>query len=295
MSDFSFKLDIDQRLKEASKGVDFDYKNESNIIKINPEDISNWEYRDRKEFELGDIDQLANSIKTNTQAQPIVVVKRSDEFKSDGNTTTPYIVIAGYRRWLACKKIKINVEAIIRELTFSQAVSCLMSENEKETISDYSKGIFYANILETGNIKKIDLYTKIGISKSSFNNYLSFSEIPKVIIDSIGDLSKVSSRTAYEIRNYSKKGELYINALVKISKYISEGYGEKKIKNLIEQYISPKKEKVELKKYTSSGVDLFSYSKSTIKFSKEITSSPKFKDLIKSIQKMSSELLNNKD
>ena len=76
----------------------------SSVIGLQPHKIANWIYRDRSEFELGSIDDLANSIKTKGQAQPIVVVLASETFKARDNPDATYVVIAGYRRWLACLK-----------------------------------------------------------------------------------------------------------------------------------------------------------------------------------------------
>jgi ParB family chromosome partitioning protein len=293
-NNFSFKLDIEDRLKKASSELgSLSIQNETAIKKINTDDILNWEYRDRKDFELGDIDHLAESIKNNGQAQPIVLVEYSDIFKSDNGDKSKYIVIAGYRRWLACKKNKCDVEAVIKDLSFEQAVSCLVSENEKEGISDYSKGVFYNSLLSSGNVKKIDLYTKLGLSKSAFNNYLAFTEIPDELIESIDDLSKVSSRTAYEIKRLSLKGRKYIDVLVKISPQIRNGAGEKTINSLINKHLSSKSGKLRPFKYSHNGTLAFTSSGNKIVFSKAILSSPKYEEIMRSIQQLSNEILDN--
>jgi len=208
------------------------------VEKIEPDEIANWEYRDRRDFELGNIDDLADSIELKGQAQPIILVKASDSFKSSKINNCRYIVIAGYRRWLACKSRNIMVDSIIRNMTFEQAIACLVSENEKEMVSDYSKGMFYYKLLKKEGITKRALYEKLGIKRGVFDNYISFSEVPCEIWDAVGDLSKVSARTSSTIKLLCQKGSEYKSALISIAKKIADGIGEKKIVSLVTLEIS---------------------------------------------------------
>ena len=203
------------------------------VIKIDPNLISNWEFRDRQFFELGDINELAVSIETKGQAQPIIVVYADEVFKSGDSTQCKYVVIAGYRRWLACRSRNITVDVIIRKMTFEQAIACLVSENEKEKVSDYSKGMFYYKLLNQEKITKKSLYEKLGLKKGVFDNYLSFSEVPTEVWDAVGDLTNVSARTSSTIKLLVQKGDKYRQALISIGKKISEGIGEKRIISLV--------------------------------------------------------------
>lgn len=208
------------------------------VCKIDSNEISNWEYRDRQDFELGNINDLADSIEHKGQAQPIILVNQSDVFKSSEKSSCKYIVIAGYRRWLACKSRNMAVEAIIRDMSFEQAVACLVSENEKEKVSDYSKGMFYYNLLKKENITKKSLYEKLGIKKGVFDNYISFAEVPHEIWSSVGNLGNVSARTSATIKLLCQKGKAHNDALISIANKISEGIGEKKIMALVNKELS---------------------------------------------------------
>ncbi len=215
------------------------------VMKLNPNEIGNWEFRDRQDFELGDIEALAESISHQGQAQPIIVVEANSIFKtSDTSKDTQYIVIAGYRRWLACKSKNINVDAIVRRLNFDQAIACLVSENEKEKVSDYSKGIFYHNLLIKDQVTKKNLYEKLRINRSVFDNYLSFAEVPKEVWDAVGDMSKVSARTSYTVKSICQKGEKEKRAILAIADKISLGIGEKKITALVNKILAGDKFKV---------------------------------------------------
>ena len=179
-----FLSNIVNKMEQTQADLDLlTNKNEfiEKVMKVNPYDIGNWEFRDRQDFELGDIDALSESILSKGQAQPIIVVESNGLFKSSDNSVVKYIVIAGYRRWLACKSKNIPVDAIVRKLSIEQAVACLVSENEKEKVSDYSKGMFYYNLLKKERITKKSLYEKLGINRGVFDNYLSFADVPKEV------------------------------------------------------------------------------------------------------------------
>lgn len=239
-----FLQSIQDRMEETRKTFNIDESpvNASlQIVRLDPHDIDNWEYRDRQDFEMGDITELADSIELKGQAQPIIVVNAGDVFHGKNKTAAKYIVIAGYRRWLACKQKNIQVEAIIRQLTFEQAIACVVSENEKEQVSDYSKGMFYVELLKRESITKKALSEKLGIKRSMFNNYLSFDEVPVDIWLAVGDLSKVSARTSSTIKLICQRSEAHHQAIKNIANKIADGIGEKTITNLVEQELNKNK------------------------------------------------------
>ncbi len=232
------QFDLDSIVDKKSKG--------EKVIKVSPSDIGNWEFRDRQSFELGDIDGLAESIESRGQAQPIIIVESNNVFKTLDNSIKKYIVIAGYRRWLACKSKNILVDAIVREMSFEQAISCLVSENEKEEVSDYSKGIFYFNLLKREGVTKKALYEKLGINRSVFDNYLSFAEVPKEVWEAVQLMNKVSARTSSAIKFICQKGEAEKNAIISIADQIANGIGEKKITALVNKILHTKKNKLNI-------------------------------------------------
>lgn len=229
------------------------------VEKVEPDQIANWEYRDRHDFELGNIDDLAESIELKGQAQPIILVKSSDIFKASEKNNCRYIVIAGYRRWLACKSRNITVDSIVRNMTFDQAIACLVSENEKEKVSDYSKGMFYSKVLKKEGLTKRALHERLGIKKGVFDNYISFSEVPSEIWEAVGDLSQVSARTSSTIKSLCQKGVEYKSALISIANKIAEGIGEKKIVALVNSELSKNVTNNEFKSSTRVAFSEFIY------------------------------------
>ena len=273
---------INERAKTAKKSLGISKE----IVSLSPNDIDTWMYRDRKDFELGDIDDLALSIKNKGQIQPIIVVKSSKEFKPKSNKNADYIVIAGYRRWLACKNDNLPVQAVIYELTVEDAVATLVAENEKEGVSDFSKGMFYDDIIKGEGITQDELHKKLGIPITTLKRYLSFARVPKKIWDAVGDLSKVSARTSAEIASLSAKGEKYQNALIQLADKIRLGYGEKRINRLVDKLVNNEK-------YETKSVDVlyenqvvYQIKGSKIEFSRNIVMHENYNNILDSIKEV---------
>tara|TARA_R110002167_G_scaffold363756_1_gene584621 strand:+ start:1425 stop:2366 length:942 start_codon:yes stop_codon:yes gene_type:complete len=242
---FSSPLKAEQRIDKSMSGEDFNIESEmskakeslgfvGNVMSLDPKDISDWEFRDRGEFEVGDLDSLADSIKLKGQAQPIIVVLSDASFKSKDGASNKYIVIAGYRRWLACFKHALKIDAVIKKLTFEDAIGLLEAENEKESVSDYSKGMFYSSIINSERIKKDDLRKRLGLKPAHFSNLLAFESIPKDIWSLVPDVTKISSRTASILRSYINKDKEHLQLIKAIANQITGNTGESRIKKLIE-------------------------------------------------------------
>ena len=228
--------DQDNMIKERVNLANKDLGIKGNIISLDPKDIDTWILRDRADFELGDIEALATSIKTKGQAQPIVLVKKSDIFKPKLNNECRYIVIAGYRRWRACVENNIKIDCVIKELSFDQAVECLEAENEKESVSEYSKGIFYSKLKDEYGYTLDKLSKQLGIALSKVNRYISFSKVPSVLWDEVKDMSCVSSRTSSEILEILNSNPNSLQFFILIADKIKKGYGHTRIRKLYEKW-----------------------------------------------------------
>lgn len=238
LSNLTDKMELTKREIEKRESQKKSYSITEEVVKIDPFLIDNWEYRDRQPFEVGNLDELADSIENKGQAQPIIVVENKDIFQPSIDKKAKYVVIAGYRRWLACKKRNLMIAAIVREMSFEQAIACLVAENEKEEVSDYSKGMFYYKLLKNEKVTQKSLYEKLGIKKSAFINYLSFSEVPQDIWTAVGDMKKVSSRTSATIKMLCNRGEEEKKALISIADKIASGIGSKRIISLVDKLIN---------------------------------------------------------
>ena len=279
---------LSEAILERFKAVENEMGYSEHIVNLDCSKIDTWEFRDRKSFELGNIDDLAASIKHGGQCQPIVVVRPSASFKPKDDPSAQYVVIAGYRRWMACKKYKMDVLAVVRTLTFEQAITVLASENEKESVSEYSKGMFYHTLLSTQKITEEELSARLNISLHSLQSYLAFPKVPEQIWKAIGDLSRVSAKTASVILSFVNKGPIHVKAIKSIAKKIAHGYGEKRIQEAVESIVNknsnPLSKEEPDHQLTLDGKVIMNLHQGKIKFAKSLVSDPHYHDLINEIE-----------
>ncbi|MDP4832986.1 MAG: ParB/RepB/Spo0J family partition protein [Rickettsiaceae bacterium] len=198
-----------------------------NIIEINPRDCTRWKYADRSFFEFGDLGLLAESIKKYGQIEPVYVrtLKEHPKFK--------YEVLAGSRRWKACLNEDLTMKAIVHNVSDFEASIVQIKENEKVTISEYSKGMSFSKLKEDHKLTQDQLAEITGYSRRKIQNLLAFAKVDKAIWDSVSNISKVSAKSAETILSLSKKSETYKHALIEIAEEIRKGAGSKRIEQLV--------------------------------------------------------------
>lgn len=248
-----------------------------NVTLVDPNDIRNWEYHDRPESEIGNIQSLADEFLKIGQQQPCIVRPTNI-----GNSKYKYELIVGERRWRASLLANIKLKVIIKDLNDADSALAQAAENDNRVdLSDFSKGMSYSKLINAGIIKQNDLIEKLGRSKQYISALLSYSKIPEPLFSAIGDFSKVSSRTAETIKRLSAKGDEYINIILNKIDYIKEGQiGHSKLTEHVEKQLQKnniKEENNNAKKIVSNnGRHLFTIRKdnnnlASVHFPKDIS------------------------
>ena len=201
------------------------------VVELNPDDCVVWDYADRQDFEMGDIKALGLDIKKNGQIQPIIVRYNGDYYE----------IIAGQRRWRACHYMNIPVEAIITDLSDNEALLVQSSENLKKSISPYSKAKCYGKILKDKKITQAKLAKELQISQGSLSDLLSFNDVPEDVWIAVGDVSKISIRTAMHIKKILDEDPDLLTEILLIAPQIKKGIGQKKIDEILQREDNIKK------------------------------------------------------
>jgi ParB family transcriptional regulator, chromosome partitioning protein len=184
------------------------------LIEILPSHCKPWDFSDRNEAELGNIEELANSIQKAGQQEPILVRPISNtHFSADSPIN--YEIIFGNRRWRACKLIGKNILAIVRELTDQEAALAQKEENENRTdIGDYSKAMNYKKLIDAQIFtNENQLALKLNIPRNRINDLMSYTRIPKQLLEVIPNVHQLSQRMAIKLASLSKIQE-NIEALI---------------------------------------------------------------------------------
>ncbi|QGP56768.1 Nucleoid occlusion protein (plasmid) [Piscirickettsia salmonis] len=210
--------------------------NQDDIIKIETDLCSDWEFNDRSNFDYGNIQELAERIKTQGQIVPAIVRK-----KKNGT----YEVISGSRRLEAAKIAKAPLIAIVKNnLSNKEALSIQYEENRnREGISDYSDYLLFNKLLTKKVLKsQKQIADMLNVSTSYISNLMSFGNISKILRQKIGNFSRVSSRTATVLVAFESKGAKYKKVLLDYADEIKNGAGEKRIKSFVEQALKENKQ-----------------------------------------------------
>jgi ParB family chromosome partitioning protein len=184
------------------------------------------------EEDLAYLEELAQSIKEHGLLNPIIV-------RPKGNR---YELIAGYRRWLACKKFGIpKIKARVVYFSDTEALLSTAIENIQRTDLDpIQEGkLYYKLIYEQGQDIK-EVAKKVGKSISYIEARLKVLEMPQEIQDLVRakklqlgviplltKISKTEDRilVASDIahRGYTvKDAEYFVNAFLKYSQTMKE-------------------------------------------------------------------------
>ena len=116
----------------------------------------------RKNFNQEALEELAESIKEYGLIQPIVVTKK------DGS----YSLIAGERRWRACKLAGLQeISAIVREDDEKKNTEISLIENiQREDLNPFEKALGIRNLIDTYGLTQEEVAKKLGKSRSTIAN-----------------------------------------------------------------------------------------------------------------------------
>ncbi|WP_341789244.1 MULTISPECIES: ParB/RepB/Spo0J family partition protein [unclassified Rickettsia] len=137
---------------------------------INIDRIKPNENQPRKHFEYDKIKELSDSILNNGLLQPIII-------------DNSFQIIAGERRWRACKLAKISeIPVIIKNLDAKESMEIALIENIQRsdlTVMEEARGFKY--LVENFNYTAEKLAERLGKSRSHIANLLRLNNLPQSI------------------------------------------------------------------------------------------------------------------
>ena len=157
------------------------------ILNLKPKDISNQKnvpiqslvsgkFQPRKVFDQTELEELAESIKSNGILQPILVRPLTDN-------SSNYEIIAGERRWRASQIAKVHeVPVIVREFDDETALGVAMIENlQRSDLNLIEEAEGYRTMMNIFQYTQEKLSTHIGKSRSHIANVLRILSLSKSI------------------------------------------------------------------------------------------------------------------
>lgn len=135
-----------------------------------------WPHQDNPRKELGDLSELAESIKKNGVMQNLTVVKRYGEIT--GEWVGSYTVIIGHRRLAASKLAGLKtVPCVVAELTLEQQIATMLAENmQRSDLSVYEQAQGFQMMLNMGETVA-SVAEKTGFSQSTVRRRVKLLEL----------------------------------------------------------------------------------------------------------------------
>lgn len=137
-------------------------------------------YQTRRTFDKAALSELAESIKANGLAQPVVV-------RPGANGR--YVLVLGERRCRASKLAgKTTVAAIVRTLGNEQAAEMTIVENlQRQDLNCLEQAQAFARLSSEFSLTQEQIGQRTGCSRESVANYIRMLKLPKGVLALIGD------------------------------------------------------------------------------------------------------------
>lgn len=153
---------------------------------ISVEQIIPNPYQPRRDFDQNKIIELAESIESVGQIEPIVVRRSGDQYE----------LIVGERRLRAFQYLKRPmIDAVIRDADDGLMAVMALAENiDREDLSDYEIGLAIKNIEHLFTSKQ-DIANYIGKTRMDVYRYTSFLELPSWVLARLNVNPRIINRS----------------------------------------------------------------------------------------------------
>lgn len=187
----------------------------------------------RKVFEHDKLEELTDSIRKYGVIQPIIVRK-------DGNL---YTIIAGERRWRACKNASINnIPCIVRDIENRNASEIALIENiQREDLNPIDEGNAYEYIMDRYAITQEDVSNIVGKSRVYVTNIMRLINLDKYVQEKIVS-NQITSGHGRAILSLTKEKQIEIT-----NKIIKENLSVRDVEKLVRENKNAKPKKIVVK------------------------------------------------
>ena len=206
-------------LSETTPQVSEDLK-EIDIDLIEPNNL-----QPRTRFDEAQLEELAQSIKTNGIVQPILVRRIGEE---------RYQLVAGERRWRAAQRAGLQkVPAVIRDVPDDRMLELALIENiQRQELNAIEEAHAYKRLIDTLGLTQETVAQRVGRDRTFVTNYLRLLRLPEDIQQLVEEnkISMGHARALLGIDDADKQREL---ALSIVDQGLSVRETERAIKRVI--------------------------------------------------------------
>lgn len=163
---------------------------ESGVRQIQTSKISPNPRQPRANFDAGELDQLATSIREHGVIQPLIITA--------GESAGSYTLIAGERRLMAAKLVELEeVPAIIREASDQELVELALVENvQRADLGPLETAEAYRQLSEDFGLSHEEIAARVGKNRATITNTLRLIKLPEDVKEALvsGKISEGHAR-----------------------------------------------------------------------------------------------------
>lgn len=155
--------------------------NEWQVVQLPVEHIVASPFQPRENFDETEIAELADSIRAYGVQQPIVVRRIEEEATNKGKSKPRFELVAGERRWRACRVAgRKTVPAIVRDLSdLAAAEICVLENVQRANLSVIEEARGYRNLALKFRLKEERIAKKVGKSVATIKDMLRLLALPE--------------------------------------------------------------------------------------------------------------------
>ncbi|MDX2226762.1 MAG: ParB/RepB/Spo0J family partition protein [Verrucomicrobiae bacterium] len=178
-------------------------------------------FQPRKAFREGEIAELADSIRVHGIIQPLIVIRRGEEYE----------LVAGERRLRASKSLGHDrVPCLVRQASEEQLAELALIENlQRENLSPLEEAEAYQLLLTSFNLRQEDIAAKVGKSRASVANTMRLLELSADLKTLLNE-GAISVGHAKVLLGFGTNHKLQLKAAEKI---VSEGLNVRQTELLV--------------------------------------------------------------
>lgn len=177
-------------------------------VLVNINDIEPNRNQPRKDFDEDALNELADSIATHGLIQPIVVRPNLDG---------TYMIIAGERRWRACRIANLNeVPVIIKETDDKNLMEIALIENlQREDLNAVEEALGYKALIEDFSLTQEEVAKRMGKSRSAVTNALRLLGLEPAELEAlrIGSISAGHARALLSVEDKELRAKMLYAAV----------------------------------------------------------------------------------
>lgn len=185
----------------------------------------------RKVFDEEALQTLADSIEKHGLIQPLLVEPLGND---------RYRIIAGERRWRACRKAGLeSVPVVVRTVTEQQNMEIALIENlQREDLNPIEEAKGYKVLSEQYHMTQEQIAASVGKSRPAIANAMRLLTLPEQIIDFVAS-GELSTGHAKALMPLEKEDMLAL-----ANKIISEELTVRQSESLVKKMLAPQKKPV---------------------------------------------------